>query len=450
MKRKQNNLLVMALILLAVLAVLLAVAFFMGRTPDPNVSTDPTTEATIPSSEATQPPTQPPTEPPVVKVSTATISATGDMLMHLPIINACAQADGSYNFDKLFPALRPYVQKADWAIANLETTFCGLGNGFPYKGYPNFNCPDELATGLKNAGFDMLLTANNHSYDTGTFGMRRTLQILKNAGLDSLGTGEADRSRYAVKELNGIKVGMMCYTYCIGTAADGSIHLNNNVVPISLEATGLINYFDYSKLDEFYTQIEENMAQMKAQGVEATVMFIHWGAEYQTAHNADQTMIAQKLCDLGIDVIIGGHPHVIQPVELLTSTTDSSRKTICLYSTGNAVSNQFQGNLSSITTAHTEDGMLFSITFAKYSDGTVIVESAELLPTWHTRQYRILPLDKSANDWQAAFSVDSDTLAKMNASYDRTMEIVGAGMEQVQSYLKSHVAEVEARLNVKN
>ena len=444
--KNRNTLLTLTIALATVLVVLVVLALNLKPGGDPNLGTPPTeasTEGSVPS--------DPPTEPPIVKESTVTISATGDLLMHLPIIDSCKQSDGTYDFSKLFPALNPYVQKADWAVANLETTFCGLGNGFPYKGYPNFNCPDELAANLKNTGFDMLLTANNHSYDTNVFGMRRTLQTLRNAGLEYMGTGEQpDFPKYTVKELNGIKVGMMCYTYCIKTAADGSIHLNNTLVPISKEATGLINYFDYSKLDEFYAQIEDNLEQMKAQGTEATVMFIHWGAEYQTTHNADQSAIAQKLCDLGIDVIIGGHPHVIQPVELFTSTTDPDHKTVCLYSMGNTVSNQFQGNLSSITTAHTEDGMLFSVTFAKYSDGTVILENAELLPTWHTRQYKILPLDKSVENWQEAYGVDSATVTKMNASYDRTMAIVGAGMEQVKNYLTQHVADTEAKLNAQN
>lgn len=444
-KNSRNALLTLAVLLSVVLIVLVVLALNLNPGPKPdtdNPSTDASTEGSQPS--------DPPTEPPIVKESTVTITATGDMLMHLPIIDSCQQSGGSYNFDKLFPALSPYVQKADWAIANLETTFCGLGNGFPYKGYPNFNCPDAFADGLKNAGFDMMLTANNHSYDTNEFGMRRTLQILQNAGLEHIGTGaQPDFPKYTVKELNGISVGMICYTYCIGTASDGSIYLNNSAVPISKEATGLINYFDYSKLDEFYAQIQENMAQMKAQGVEATVMFIHWGEEYQTTHNADQSAIAQKLCDMGIDVIIGGHPHVIQPVELFTSTTDPDHKTVCLYSMGNTVSNQFQGNLSSITTAHTEDGMLFSVTFAKYSDGTVILENVELLPTWHTRQYKILPLDKTVENWQEAFGVDSATVEKMNASYNRTMDIVGAGMAQVKAYLTQHVADTEAKLNAK-
>jgi len=445
MKRKQNNLLVMALILLAVLAVLLAVAFFMGRTPDPNVSTDPTTEATIPSSEATQPPTQPPTEPPVVKESTATISATGDMLMHLPIINTCAQADGSYNFDKLFPALRPYVQKADLAVANLETTFCGLGNGFPYKGYPNFNCPDELATGLKNAGFDMLLTANNHSYDTRTVGLTRTQEVIADRALGYLGTQvDADALDYQLVEQNGITLGLMCYTY--ENNSDPNVKAPNDHTMSSADAP-LMCTFDYSNLPVFYSEVEAYITEMKALGAEAVVMFIHWGNEYQTKQNSTQSAIAQKLCDLGIDVIIGGHPHVIQPVELLTSTVDEGHKTVCLYSMGNALSNQRRQNMN-LNTGHTEGGILFSVTFAKYSDGTVILESADALPLWVTGNYRIMPLDKSVENWQTKFGVDNPTLTQLNSSFDRTTKIVGEGMAQVETYLQTHVDEVETRLNV--
>ena len=120
---------------------------------------------------------------------------------------------------------------------------------------------------------------------------------------------------------------------------------------------------------------------MENAGAEAIVLYIHWGVEYQTKQNKTQSTIAQKMCDLGVDVIVGGHPHVIQPMELLTSTEDDNHKTICLYSTGNALSNQ-RKDLMTLNTGHTEDGIIFTFTFSKYSDGTVRVENADLLPTW--------------------------------------------------------------------
>ena len=140
------------------------------------------------------------------------------------------------------------------------------------------------------------------------------------------------------------------------------------------DAKGLINYFDYDNLTGFYNEVSGYIDAMEAQGAQAVVMYIHWGEEYQLQANANQTTVAQGLCDLGIDVIVGGHPHVVQPVDLLSSTTDPDHKTVCLYSMGNAISNQ-RRHLMNLNTGHTEDGVLFSFTFAEYSDGTVRLDS---------------------------------------------------------------------------
>lgn len=450
---KRNKLLVLAAALLTLLVVLISVAVFVSRQPDPSLSTEPSTEATTPSSEATEPPTQPPTEPPteppIVKESSFTLSATGDMLMHLPVINRY-YTDGSYNFDGAFSHLRDYILKADYAVANLETTLSGGDyvhddGSTGYKGYPQFNCPDAIVDGLKNAGFDALLTANNHTYDTRTVGLTRTQQIIAQRELDRLGTqADAEANDYLLVERNGISLGLMCYTY--EDNADPNTKAPNGHTMSAADAP-LICAFDYSNLPLFYSEVETYIAEMKASGADAIVMFIHWGSEYQTAHNTNQSAIAQKLCDLGVDVIIGGHPHVIQPVELLTSTVNADHKTVCLYSTGNALSNQRRQHMT-LNTGHTEDGVLFSVTFTKYSDGTVILESAELLPLWVNDRHCILPIDKTVENWAAAFGVDNGVVAKMNESYDRTTAIVGAGMEQVKTYLTDHVAAVETRLNV--
>ena len=196
---------------------------------------------------------------------------------------------------------------------------------------------------------------------------------------------------------------------------------------------------------------------MEAEGAEAVMLYIHWGEEYQLKANSSQKAIAQKLCDLGIDVIVGGHPHVVQPVELLTSTTDANQKTVCLYSMGNAVSNQRLGNLSNVKTAHTEDGVMMQVTFAEYSDGTVIVEYADVLPFWvwmhydedWNKLYQMMPLDDQIEDWQTQFGVDDDVLKKLQDSYDRTMAIVGEGIEEAQAYYAANQKAVEEAIGVK-
>lgn len=389
--------------------------------------------------------TELPTEEAPQLVSTATVLSTGDILMHGKVINSGKQDDSSYNFDSIFQYVRSYAQAADFSVANLETTLCGTDNGYAYAGNPKFNCPDAIVDSLKGAGFDMLLTANNHADDTSLVGYKRTLNVVREKGLDTLGTYlSADEQKWTIEEVNGIKIGMVCYTYSDGFSQNGYPLLNYNEVG----ENGILNYFTYDKLSEFYTQLQGYLDEMKAAGAEATVVYLHWGEEYKwktgEGPNANQTAMAQKLCDMGVDVIVGGHPHVVQPVDLLTSGTDAEHKTIVLYSMGNAVSNQRKEEMQqSEPTGHTEDGVLFCVTFAKYSDGSVFVDSAELIPTWvnmHANsgatEYNILPLEEStAAQWQAQFGLTDTQLANAKASFDRTQALTLTGMEKVQSYL---------------
>lgn len=389
--------------------------------------------------------TEVPTEEAPQLVSTATVLSTGDILMHGKVINSGKQDDGSYNFDSIFQYVKSYSQAADFSVANLETTLCGTDNGYAYAGNPKFNCPDAIVDSLKGAGFDMLLTANNHADDTSLVGYKRTLNVVREKGLDTLGTYlSADEQKWTIEEVNGIKIGMVCYTYSDGFSQNGYPLLNYNEVG----ENGILNYFTYDKLSEFYTQLQGYLDEMKAAGAEATVVYLHWGEEYKwktgEGPNANQTAMAQKLCDMGVDVIVGGHPHVVQPVDLLTSGTDAEHKTIVLYSMGNAVSNQRKEEMQqSEPTGHTEDGVLFCVTFAKYSDGSVCVDSAELIPTWvnmHANsgatEYNILPLEEAtAAQWQAQFGLTDTQLANAKASFDRTQALTLTGMEKVQSYL---------------
>ncbi len=421
----------------------------------------PTAPITLPTTEpATEPPTtQPPTtlppEPEHV-VSTATILSTGDLLMHGQLITDARQSDGSYDFSYIFPYVTEYVSAADYAVANLETTLAGTAK--PYQGNPMFNCPDELVDAAKNAGFDMLLTASNHSYDSQQAGFERTIRTVREKGLQNLGTMlSADEPKYAVQNINGINIGMICYTYEDSQGPGNPPALNYN--PMQAGGYDIINCFRHSDPSSLYNHLETQMELMRADGAEAIVVYLHWGQEYKLEANASQKEIAQKLCDMGVDVIIGGHPHVVEPIELLESTVDPNHRTVCLYSMGNAVSNQRLGKISSISTAHTEDGVLFSITFSKYSDGTVYLEDVDLIPTWvravdangstvvrdsaTIRRYEILPLDDARRDqWAEIFGIDDSTLAQCTDSWQRTMDITGQGLTQSKDYL---AAEKQAR-----
>lgn len=369
----------------------------------------------------------------------AQLLVTGDLMLHTPILTS-VRSGGEYDFDEVFQYVAPYVSRADYAVVNLETTLSGT-DGKEYTGYPKFNSPDSIVQDAGSAGFDMMLTANNHCNDYGTFGLKRTLETVRGGGLAALGTvATTDEPGYLVQDVNGIKIGMVCYSY--GQIDSDPDRPAMNGLPTDSNAAGLINAFDYDKLDAFYEEMTTRIADMRAEGAEAIVLYIHWGDEYSTSVNDKQRTMAQKLCDLGVDVIAGGHPHVVQEMELLTSTADESHKTVCLYSMGNFLSNQRATNVS-VTTGHTEDSLLLGLTFVKYSDGNVYLEGVTVQPTWvllegsgSSRTYRILPLDHDAGDWEELYGLSPSQEDDAERSYSRTMELVNSGLKTVQAYLE--------------
>ena len=426
--------------------------------PAPQIQAQQPSEQTIPAATETEPPETTMPEPEHV-VSTATVTATGDLLMHTPLYqskyNSACYNGGDYDFSPIFKFVKDYTTATDYMIGNLETTLYGEGKA--YSGFPMFNTPDQIVNGARDAGFDMLLTANNHCNDTGMDGILRTLNVIRDQGLATLGTNlNAEETKYSIQEINGVKVGMMCYSYD-DSQNSGRQAFNGN--PIYETDRGTVNSFPILQFGKdrtpFFEELEDQIRQLKENGAEAIMLFLHWGIEYQLKPNQEQKDLAQKFCDMGVDVIVGGHPHVIQPVELLTSTEDPSHKTVCLYSLGNAVSNQRHHIMREkyIPTAHTEDGMLFSVTFEKYSDGTSYLSHVDVIPTWvdrHTNsdgklEYNILPLEDAKRDqWQEMFSIDDNTLTAIQKSYDRTMELVGEGINASNAYLDQMKQERDA------
>lgn len=427
-KRSGGNGIIMLLAaLLLVLAAMLFIKSCIGEDTEPSrtgMDTGTTGTSSAAITETTE--TTGPTEPYIV--STASVGVTGDILMHGPVIKAAATGTG-YDFSENYEYIKDYYQQYDFMVANLEVTLGGTEAG-EYRGYPTFNCPDEVVEALKNAGVDMILTANNHTYDTGYKGMMRTQQVISEQGLLHLGTREAtDVSAYTVQDINGIKVGMMCYTYETGNTSDGRKTLNG--IALSNEAGPLVSSFDYNDLESFYSEIKTTLQAMENEGADATMIYIHWGNEYQLSPSQTQKNIAQQLCELGVDVIVGGHPHVIQPFDTLTSST--GHETYCIYSVGNALSNQNRTSLAETTSnaRYTEDGMIFGVAFEKWNDGTVNISEISILPTWVNKEwkdknvYNIIPLDTAVPVWNC-YNVGNES--RTYESYGRTMSLVGEGL----------------------
>ena len=333
----------------------------------------------------------------VHEISSTKIGNMGDLLIHAPVIRAFQETDSTYNFREAFTYLTPYIKKLDYAVIDMEGTLSSSN----FSGYPLFKSPDSLIDAAKDCGFYMYLTANNHINDNGNHGFKRTMQVLTDKNVDFIGTRQnIDDKKYAIKTVNNIRIGMVNYTYGV-IDATGIAYVNE--IKLTRENSSLINVFDYNKLNDFYQEQENIIKEMNEEGVDKIVYYMHWGAEYQTKENDLQRKIAQKLCDLGVDIIVGGHPHVVQPIDVLHSDI-SGKDTIVIYSVGNAISNQ-RKELMDLKTGHTEDGVLFMFTFSKYSDGNVIVSDVSTIPTWvnmyykekDKKTYQILPLDKEKN-----------------------------------------------------
>lgn len=307
----------------------------------------------------------------------ATIAAVGDILIHLAQLPAQYDpATDTYNFNNNFKYVKKYIESADIALANFETTLAGPEWG-DYVGYPLFNSPDSLVDALKNAGFDMVSTANNHMYDAGDFGFFRTGRVLREKGVDVLGTRtDLSQKNYIIKVVNGIRIGFSNFGY--ETDKQGNTKSLNGI-PLSEKASELINTFDYNMLEPGYAAMKKCVDNMRADGAEFIIMVMHWGNEYETVENAYETEIAQKLADFGVDAVIGGHPHVLQPIKSVWSDV-SGKNMLVAYSMGNFISNQ---RYEVMEQRYSEDGMIINLNIKKdLIKNIVVVDSVTYTPTW--------------------------------------------------------------------
>lgn len=370
---------------------------------------------------------------PVIPESYATVVSIGDIMCHSTQFNGAKTADG-YDFSHFFKEVSPYFKSADLAVGNLELTFGGTESG-AWRGFPTFNTPDQLANAIADSGISLLCTANNHSYDTGFFGMNRTLDVVRNLGIETNGTRKTlDEPKYIVKEINNIKIGIVNFTYETTTATQTRKYLNGLL--LSEEAAPLVNSFCYGKIDTFYTEAQEIINSMKADGAEYITFYMHWGDEYKRTQSTWQKTIAQQLSNMGVNMIIGSHPHVVEPIELIHSE-DGQTETVCVYSVANAVSNQRRGLMqTNAPNGHTEDGLMVSYKLKKNSKGVVSLVDFEAIPTWVDRylengkyKYTIYPME----NLEAAKTKYSHIANMLEQSYDRTKAIISTGLADCQT-----------------
>ena len=250
--------------------------------------------------------------------NTVNLAFVGDAMQHAPQITAAMQPDGTYDYAPCFQYLEEDICQADLAVVNLE---CPLG-GKPYTGYPCFSAPDSYAQQLKDAGFDLFLTANNHCLDRRDKGLVRTCQMLDSLGIPHIGTyrnqQERDQHIPYIVNVKGIKIAFLDYTY--GT----------NGIPI--QGNVIVDFIDQQL-------IENDIALARERGAHAICVNLHWGIEYQLKPVATQRTLADWLVTQGVDLIIGGHPHVVEPMEMRYSK-EHDKNVLLVYSMGNFISNQ--------------------------------------------------------------------------------------------------------------
>lgn len=375
---------------------------------------------------------------PTVEPASITYTAAGDIILHKPFLESPVylnSEDGSYDYTSIFTYCKSLLEDADYTSVTFEGALVDGSTG--YSGYPMFQGPDALADALVANGIDMVNLASNHVYDAGEEGFQRTLEVMNEKNLLTCGVlASQNENKYMVRDIGGIKVGIVSYVYET-TEAGGSPAING--IALTDSAANLINSFDYNDLDSFYGELAESLKAMEEEGAEYTIAYMHWGTEYQTQQSSQQEEIAAKMCDLGVDFLIGSHPHVIQPVDLFTSS-DGNHQMVCAYAIGNFLSNQRKEYMQNeMPTGETEDGYTLSLSIDRDKKGNVSLTDVTFTPTWVYRTddsgaaFYILPVNDPASLEETTGLSGISSLAQESA--DRTDAIIGEGVEKVKAAL---------------
>ncbi len=342
--------------------------------------------------------------------TSVTLLFAGDIMQHTPQISAAwDESSSTYNYNPCFSYVKSIISNVDIAIANLEVTLAGE----PFTGYPQFSAPDELAVAVRDAGFDILATANNHSCDRGNRGVIRTIKVLDSLGITRTGTfsdsADQQKNHPLILKKNDITIALFNYTY--GT----------NGIPFY--APVLVNLIDTAKIANDLGKINRNL-------VDFVVVYYHWGNEYQSQPSKIQTDLAEFTRKHGADVVIGSHPHVLQHMEYDAPSDSLPSGQLTVYSLGNYVSNQRD--------RYRDGGAMVSFTLTKTWNKKTVIQPEYHLTYVHTpyenghKQYYILPVTRFENDT----TMDSASLSKLRQFAKDSRELFGKENRNVPEYFE--------------
>lgn len=338
-----------------------------------------------------------------------TMTAIGDTLCHnTQYWDAYNSSTKQYDFSYVYDDIKDYTSSADITIGSLETTFAGEDRG--YSNYPVFNSPDSLATGLKNIGVDVISLAGNHALDYGYSGICRTIDVLDNVGISHLGTYKSaeDQDKILIKDVKGVKIAFINYTY--GT----------NGIPVPSDKPYCLNLIDKDL-------ISKQIKQAKEQNVDMIVACMHWGTEYKTSANDEQKELADFLFKSGVDIILGNHPHVLEPMEKKTITLDdgSTKDVFVVYALGNFTADQ--------RAEITRDSAILNLDITKDSDGKILINKVSYVPIYmyknsaaKVHKFKILDIEKSIANYDSGdTSIGSSVYSNLKVQLQKIRDILG-------------------------
>jgi poly-gamma-glutamate synthesis protein (capsule biosynthesis protein) len=337
-------------------------------------------------------------------VFSATICFVGDLMCHSTQFNYAKVNADSFDFTDVYSEVKKYLSEPDLTIGNLETVIAGKETR--YSGYPYFNAPDDFVFALKDAGFDLLITANNHALDQGWDGVKKTVEVINEYKIHRTGTfiSQEDRDSIRIFDVNSIKIAVLAYSE------------NTNGLPIPKGKDFVISLID----EEL---IKNDIIKAREKNVDIVVVHLHYGLEYIREPNDYQKEVVQKVIKLGADIIIGGHPHVIQPFDYYKTNNTKLDPGFIAYSMGNFISNQ--------RWRYSDAGVILNIQISKNKlTDSIYISDVNYFPTWvfkgqteKGREYIILPSQLVETDSSFNFLTDSDKKL-MNEAFNDTREII--------------------------
>ena len=351
--------------------------------------------------------------------TSARIMANGDLLYHDIIYISAKKSDGTYDFHENFEYVKPWLKQADLVIGDFEGT---VNKDHYLAGYPLFNAPGEVMDAIKDAGYQVLDLAHNHILDSQIEGVVSTADAIEKAGMTPVGvyTHESrDKAPLLIKEVNGIKVAILAYSYGF------------NGIEQSISQEDYNRYL--SDLDEDKMKSEIERAEKEA---DITIIMPQMGVEYQIEPTEEQKKLYHKMIDWGADIIFGGHPHVVEPAETVEKDGD---KKLIIYSMGNFISNQRIETMQDVENAKwTERGVLMDVTIKKKA-GKTTIETAQAHPSWVSRTpkggyspegyplylYQTYILDDFIEGGKYRSQLDEATKERIDTAYKEMNEHVG-------------------------